>query len=204
MGFKERKAAKLKAAEEAKAEAEYEAKYQAKMKKKEVEKSIAEIDKSLQVLMQKAADAKAKGYDDVYQQCLGMVKVTHGRKAQAEKFLFQMDAMQELQNVSKCSAALLGSINDIMGSLGKLSLDRSVISQTQRDVANAQRELDMQSNTIDGFLEGLMSSLPEDANFADVESNIGNMALGNQINSAPAGGSSASSELDDLKKLLQI
>ena len=204
MGFKERKAAKLKAAEDAKAEAEYEAKYQAKMKKKEVEKSIAEIDKSLQILMQKAADAKAKGYDDVYQQCLGMVKVTHGRKAQAEKFLFQMDAMQELQNVSKCSAALLGSINDIMGSLGKLSLDRSVISQTQRDVANAQRELDMQSNTIDGFLEGLMSSLPEDANFADVESSIGNMALGNQINSAPAGGSSASSELDDLKKLLQI
>jgi hypothetical protein len=121
---KEKKLKRQQAEEDAKANAEFEAKFAAKTEKKKVEKTIAEVDKSLQILMNKAAEAKSKGYEDVYRQCVGMIKITKGRKIQAEKFLFQMDAMQEIQNVSKNSMELLGSMNNIMSSLGKLSLLR--------------------------------------------------------------------------------
>jgi ParB-like chromosome segregation protein Spo0J len=87
------------AAEQARQDALYEAKFAAKQERKKVEKTIDEIDKSLSGLMTKAADAKAKGYNDVYRQCVMMIKVAKGRRMQAEKFLFQMDAMQEIQNI---------------------------------------------------------------------------------------------------------
>lgn len=59
---KERKQREAEAAEAARADAEYEAKATARQEKKKAEKVIAEMDKSIQSFMQKAADAKSKGY----------------------------------------------------------------------------------------------------------------------------------------------
>ena len=208
---KEKKLKRQQAEEDAKANAEFEAKFAAKTEKKKVEKTIAEVDKSLQILMNKAAEAKSKGYEDVYRQCVGMIKITKGRKIQAEKFLFQMDAMQEIQNVSKNSMELLGSMNNIMSSLGKLSLDRNVLATTQRNFAQAQRELDVQSNTIEGFIEGMTMNMPEDdvlsagVSDTDIDADIDAMILGNQINNATFSGNGAggADEISELKKLLQ-
>lgn len=205
---KEKKLKRQQAEEDAKANAEFEAKFAAKTERKKVEKTIAEVDKSLQVLMSKAAEAKSKGYEDVYRQCVGMIKITKGRKIQAEKFLFQMDAMQEIQNVSKNSMELLGSMNNIMSSLGKLSLDRNVLATTQRNFAQAQRELDVQSNTIEGFIEGMTMNMPEDdvlsagVSDSDIDADIDAMLLGNQINNATVSAGGAD-EISELKKLLQ-
>ena len=207
---KEKKLKKQQEEEEARVNAEYEAKFAAKQERKKVEKTIAEVDKSLQVLMQKAAAAKSKGYEDVYRQCVGMIKITKGRKMQAEKFLFQMDAMQEIQNVSKSSVELLGSMNTIMNSLGKLSLDRSVLLNTQKNFSQAQRELDMQSNTIEGFIEGMTMNMPEDdvlsagVSDASIDADIDAMLLGNQINNATVSAPGGSDEISDLKKLLEM
>ena len=209
---KEKKQAKAQAAEAAKAEAEFQAKFAAKQEKKKVEKTIAEVDKSLQVLMQKAADSKAKGYGDVYRQCVGMIKIAKGRKMQAEKFLFQMEAMQEIQNISKSSAGLLDSMSTIMNSLGKLSIDPAAMQNTQRSFLKAQSELDKQSATIDGFVEGMTMSMPDDDelgnNFsdADIDAEIDSMILSGQISNATVAPSakSDSNDLSDLKKLAQL
>lgn len=206
---KEKKLKRQQEEEEAKINAEYEAKFAAKQERKKVEKTIAEVDKSLQILMTKAAAAKSKGYEDVYRQCVGMIKITKGRKMQAEKFLFQMDAMQEIQNVSKSSMDLLGSMNTIMNSLGKLSLDKSVLLNTQKNFSQAQRELDMQSNTIEGFIEGMTMNMPDDdvlsAGVSDssIDADIDAMLLGNQINNATVS-APGSDDMADLKKLLEM
>jgi hypothetical protein len=206
---KEKKLKRQQEEEEARANAEYEAKYAAKTERKKAEKIIVEIDKSLQGLMSKAAAAKSKGYEDVYRQCLGMIKIAKGRKAQAEKFLFQMDAMQEIQNISKSSTELLGSMSTIMGSLGKLSLDRSVLLNTQKTFGQAQRELDVQSNTIEGFIEGMTMNMPEDdilsggMSDSDIEADIDAMILGGQISSAKVSAQGGSDDMADLRKLLE-
>lgn len=209
---KEKREKKQQEAEAARSEAEFQAKFAAKQEKKKVEKIIAEVDRSLQTLMTKAAESKARGYNDVYRQCLGMIKIAKGRKMQAEKFLFQMEAMQEIQNISKNSMEMLGSMNTIMNSLGKLSLDPTVMQNTQRNFLKAQGELDRQSSTIDGFVEGLTMNMPDDdelgANFsdADIEADIDSMILGSQINNATVApsGKSESDELAELRKLAQM
>jgi len=160
--------------------------------------------------MTKAAESKAKGYLDVYRQCVGMIKIAKGRKMQAEKFLFQMEAMQEIQNISKNSMELLGSMNTIMNSLGKLSLDPAVLRTTQANFMKAQGELDKQSSTIDSFVEGMTMNMPDDselgANFSDsdIEADIDSMMVGNQINSATVSpsGRSESDELAELRKMV--
>ena len=205
---KEKKKQQEEAAEQARQDALYEAKFAAKQERKKVEKTIDEIDKSLSGLMTKAADAKAKGYNDVYRQCVMMIKVAKGRRMQAEKFLFQMDAMQEIQNISKSSTELLGSMSTIMGSLGKLSLDRSVLLNTQKTFGQAQRELDVQSNTIEGFIEGMTMNMPEDDVLSggmadsDIEADIDAMILGGQISSAKVSAGGAD-DMADLRKLLE-
>ena len=85
------------AAENAKAEAEWEAKYAAKTEKKKVQKLIAEIEQKEQALIKNAAEAKSKGYMDVYRTQISFIKVARTRKMQAEKFLFQVDAMEEYE-----------------------------------------------------------------------------------------------------------
>jgi predicted nucleic acid-binding Zn-ribbon protein len=215
---KEKKKQMEEAAEQARQDALYEAKIAAKNERKKVEKTIAEIDKSLSGLMTKAADAKAKGYNDVYRQCVTMIKVAKGRKMQAEKFLFQMDAMQEIQNIADSSSSLLASMGNIMNTLGKVSLDKNVMQDAQKNFMQAQRELDMQSNNIERFMGAMEMQLPEDemaqVGFSDddIDAEIDAMLLGNAINNAtvtpgaaPAtaapGGANIDNEMDYLKKL---
>ena len=87
---KEKKEKAMADAAAAAADAEFQAKFAAKQERKKVEKTISEIDKSLEGLMAKAAESKSKGYEDVYRQCISMIKVARGRKMQAEKFLFHL------------------------------------------------------------------------------------------------------------------
>lgn len=159
---KQTKEEKARAAEEAQREQEFQAKYTAKMKKKEVEKLIAEINKTEQNLIQRAAAAKQKGYGQIYTQCVTFIKVTRARKAQAEQFLFQMECMQDMQALSKNTAGLLGAMQEIAGSLGKLSLDKNVMMETQRNFAKTQSELDKQGMMFDQFLGSMEMALPDE------------------------------------------
>ena len=211
---KEKKEKAIADAAAAAADAEFQAKFAAKQERKKVEKTIAEIDKSLEGLMRKAAESKSKGYEDVYRQCLSMIKVARGRKMQAEKFLFQMEAMQEIQSISKSSSELLGSMSNIMNSLGKLTLDKNVMMDTQKKFMQTQQELDRQSASIDQFMGGLEMQLPDDVevgvNFADedieadierfmIEKDIGNLSADSFTSSASS--VDIDNELESLKKL---
>lgn len=159
---KEKLLQKQREAEEARINAEFDAKMTAKQERKKVEKTIAEIDESLKKMLQRAAEAKVKGFEEQYRSCVGMIKLARARKHQAEVFLFQMDTMQEMQSISKSSQSLLVSMGNVMNSLGKLSLDKSVMANTQRDFAAVQRELDRQTGTIETFLSGMEMQLPDD------------------------------------------
>lgn len=205
---------KLKKSEEeaaAKAEAEFQAKYAAKQEKRKVEKIISDVDKTIQTLMTRAADAKAKGYTDMYRSCISFIKVARARKKQAEVFLFQMEAMQEMQSLSKSSAELLGSMSNIMNSLGKLSLDKTAMLNSQKDFSAAQMELDKQTANIEQFLSGMEMRVSDDESadqFSDssIEAEIDSLIMGNSISIAtPTFDSStnADSDLDSLKKLLE-
>lgn len=209
-GNKEKERQKKEAAEAARMEAEYEAKYKAKQEKKKVEKLVADIDKSLETLMQRAANAKAEGYAEIYRQCILLIKTARARKKQAKMFLFQMEAMEEMQQISKNSNELLGSINVIMNSLGKLSVDKSVMMNTQKDFMAAQRELSKQSANLDQFLSGMEMNIDDSDmdvdQFSDsaIEGDIESYMMGNQIqNSSHTSSPGAmSNELDDIAKQL--
>ncbi len=200
--------------ENARLDAEFEAKFKAKQERKKIEKTINEIDASEQKLIAKAADAKTKGYRDVYGQCVTMIKVTRARKRQAEKFLFQMDAMQEMQSLSKGSMDLLNSIRTIADSLGKLSLDKSALMAAQKDFASVERELEKQSASLDIATDGFDSIMSTtDADFGDfadssIDAEIESFIMGNSMKSGngsfsslgSSSGSSNDAELEDLKK----
>ena len=200
-----------KAADE-KANAEFEASYTAKMEKKKVEKLIQEIEKSERGLLEKAALAKSKGYSQNYAQCLGFLKVARARKAQAEKFLFQMDAMQEMQNISKNSSELLASMQEIAGSLGKLTLDKTAMQESQRNFMKTQQDLDKQSMMFETYLGGMefqMSDESEsDLSFADpaLDAEVDSFMLKNNINASSYSGGSvnvSSGEMDEDEQFLK-
>ena len=202
----EKKQRALEAAEAAKAEAEYNAKYAAKQERKKVEKMVAEFDKSISSLMDKAANAKVKGYEEIYRQCLMFIKIAKGRKKQAETFLFQMDAMQEMASISKSSTQMLSSMNNIMESLGKISLDKSVMHETQVSFRKAEQGLNKQSMAIDQFLGGMEMSFSDEGmeSDADIENEIGNYISEKKIDNASVdAGSSQSDDMSYYQQLLQ-
>ena len=210
-GNKEKERQKKEAEEAARLEAEYEAKYKTKQERKRVEKLIVDVDKSIETMLARAASAKAEGYTEIFRQCILLIKTARARKKQAKMFLFQMEAMEQMQELSKSSSELLGSMNTIMTSLGKLSLDKSVMMNTQRDFAATQRELDKQSANLDQFLSGMEMHIDDsdmDTNqFSDeaIEEEIDAYMMGKQISSAPVKSSTVStgnSELDDIAKQL--
>ena len=81
---------------------------------------------------------------------------------QAEKFLFQMDAMQEIQNIADSSSGLLASMRNIMNTLGKVSLDKNVMQAAQKNFMQAQKNLGQQSASIEQFFAQMEMTLPED------------------------------------------
>lgn len=210
-GNKEKEKQRKEAEEAARMEAEYEAKYKTKQEKKRVEKLIADVDKSLDQMMTRAANAKAEGYTEIYRQCILLIKTARARKKQAKMFLFQMEAMEQMQELSKSSSELLGSMNTIMTSLGKLSLDKTVMMNTQKDFVATQRELDKQSANLDQFLSGMEMHIDDSDmdtdQFSDasIEEEIDAYMMGNKINNATVSsgnGGGAKSELDDIAKQL--
>ena len=206
---KKKKEARLEAEEAKRQEAEYEAKYKAKQERKKVEKLIQDIDASLVSMLKKAAEAKKEGYVEIYRQCILLIKTARARKKQAKMFLFQMEAMEEMQAISKNSSELLGSINTIMNSLGKLSIDKSVMMNAQKDFSATQRELNRQSATLDQFLSGMEMNIDDSDvdidQFSDsvIEEEIDNFARGSQEKTSKGSTSSTTSSIDDLEKQLQ-
>lgn len=209
---KEKKLQKEREAEEARINAEFDAKMTAKQERKKVEKTITEIDTSMQNLMQRAAEAKMKGYAEQYRNCVGMIKLARARKRQAEVFLFQMEAMQEMQAIAKNSESLLASMGSVMNSLGKLSMDKTVMMNSQRDFMSVQRELDRQTGSIEAFLSGMEMNLPDgdigaQSDFSDesidaeIEAIIGAKT---GATGASGSGSSASSKDDDLEQMKKL
>ena len=163
-------------------------------------------------MMQKAANAKQEGFEEVYRQCVLFIKTAKARKKQAKMFLFQMEAMEEMKAISKSSNELLGSINNIMNSLGKLSIDKSVMMNAQKDFSATQRELNRQSATLDQFLSGMEMNIDDTDvsgdQFSDtaIENEISSFMQGGSVgapaqSTAPAS-SSKVNDLDDIKKML--
>lgn len=213
MSRAEKKQKAAEAAEAARAEAEYAAKYAAKQERKKVEKMVGEFDRSIVSLMQKAAAAKTKGYSEIYRQCLSFIKIAKARKKQAEVFLFQIDAMQEMQSLSKSSSEMLTSMGTIMESLGKLSVDKSVMSDTQSAFRKAQQGLERQSMEIDRFLDGMEMSFSDEEGTqsdAEIEAEIGRYMSERGIDSStavpgslPTGAGETGDDMEYFKKLLQ-
>ena len=205
---KEKKQKRLEAEAAAKEEAEFEARMVAKQEKKKVNKTIEDVDKAMKALIEKAAAAKSKGYQDIYRQCLSLIKVTKARKMQAEKFLFQVEAMETMQSISKGSESLLQSMNSIMGTLGKLSVDKSVMINTQKNFGETQRKLEMESNNLEQFLSGMEMHFDDGSSeqFSDssIEDEVNQFMLGNAIDDSKVSVSSsgADSELEAMKKML--
>ncbi len=192
---KEKKLKKAQEEERAREDAEFEAKFAARRERKNVEKIVADMEKTTKSLLVKAAEAKKKGQTTVYRNYVTTIKVARARKQQAENFLAQVDVMQEMQSITNSSKALLSSMGSIMNSLGKLTLDRSAILESQRDFAATQRELDKQGMTIEQFLSGMEMNLPEDESaYADmsgvdkeIDAEVDSIILGGSASSAGTG-----------------
>jgi hypothetical protein len=196
-------------AQQAKEQLEWDAKFAAKQKKKEIQKLIAEIEKKEKEIIANAAAAKTKGYNDVYRVQLSALKVARARKVQAEKFLFQIDTMEQMKSLSDSSQKLLGAMGDIMNTLGKLALDKDEMRQSQLDFANAQRNLDKQSQSSEQFFSQMEMNLPDEDDDMMADVGYGNEDLESEINSfilgENTGGSGMSeAENDEIAQLRQM
>lgn len=208
---KERKALE---AQQAREQAEWDAKYEAKAKKKEIQKLITEIEKSERDIIANAAAAKTKGYNDVYRVQLSALKVARARKTQAEKFLFQIDTMEKMKSIADSSQKLLGSMGDIMNTLGKLTLDKEEMKTSQMNFASAQKNLDQQSRSIEQFFSQMEMTLPDEDDEIMTDIGYSNDDLEKEVNSFILGESgvrnslgenisqSATDEMDQLRQLL--
>ena len=156
---------------QAREQAESDAKYAAKIRKREIQKLIGEIEKSEQQIIASAASVKVKGYNDLYRTQLSALKVARARKAQAEKFLYQIEIMENMKTLSDSSTKLLGAMGDIMNTLGKLTMDPAMMKKNQMDFMSAQRNLEQQSFSIEQFFAQMEAGLPDedDAMMMDVD-----------------------------------
>lgn len=204
---KERKAAE---AERVREEAEWAAKQAAGKAKRDAKKFIEEVTKAERGIIESAAVAKAKGYADVYRQQLSALKIARARRVQAEKFLFQVDTMEKMKSISAQSSTLLESMNAVMGTLGKLTLDKDEMRKTQQNFAQSQRNLEQQSNSIEQFFMGMEQYLPEEESFIDTDT-IAVTDLEQEIadfQSMSAGGTSGAASVDpdvaEFQKMLGV
>ena len=208
--FSARKEKKALEAQAAREQAEWDAKYEAKAKKKEIQKLIVEIDKTEKEIIANAAAAKTKGYSDVYRVQLSALKVARARKAQAEKFLFQIDTMEKMKSIGDSSQKLLGAMGSIMDTLGKLTLDKNEMKASQMNFMSAQKNLDQQSRTIEQFFSQMEMSLPEEDDEIVADVGYSTDALEKEVDSFISGdvgyggnvSSAASDEMDQLRNIL--
>ena len=202
-------------AQQAREQAESDAKYAAKIRKREIQKFIGEIEKSEQQIIASAASVKVKGYNDLYRTQLSALKVARARKAQAEKFLYQIEIMENMKTLSDSSTKLLGSMGEIMSTLGKLTLDKNEMKKNQMDFMNAQKTLEQQSFSIEQFFAQMEAGLPDeddsmmmdvDYSHEDLDREINAYILGQNGGVAANGGqnvsAAANDEVEQLRQLL--
>ena len=202
-------------AQQAREQAESDAKYAAKIRKREIQKLIGEIEKSEQQIIASAASVKVKGYNDLYRTQLSALKVARARKAQAEKFLYQIEIMENMKTLSDSSTKLLGSMGEIMSTLGKLTLDKNEMKKNQMDFMNAQKTLEQQSFSIEQFFAQMEAGLPDeddsmmmdvDYSHEELDREINAYILGQNGGVAANGGQNVSAatndEVEQLRQLL--
>ena len=200
-------------AQKAREDAEWEAKYKLKIARRDVTKMIAEMQKCEAGFIQNAANARMEGYEDSYRQQIGCLKLARARIAQAKKFLYQMDAMENMKKLTDSSSKMLSTMGDIMGSLGKLTLDKEAMRNSQREFAETTKNLETQSMTIDAFLSGMEFSMPDDDSLLmgsgmtsddAYDDEISRFIVDNNLSATNIGAktNSASAELADLEKAL--
>ena len=210
-----RKEKKELAEQQAKEQAEWDAKQAAKTNKREIAKLIAGIEKNEQQIIANAAAAKVKGYNDIYRTQLSALKVARARKTQAEKFLFQIETMECMKSLADNSQKLLGSMGEIMSTLGKLTLDKNEMKKNQMDFMNAQKTLEQQSFSIEQFFAQMEAGLPDeddsmmmdvDYSHEDLDREINAYILGQNGGVAANGGqnvsAAANDEVEQLRQLL--
>ena len=210
-----RKEKKELAEQQAKEQAEWDAKQAAKTNKREIAKLIAGIEKNEQQIIANAAAAKVKGYNDIYRTQLSALKVARARKTQAEKFLFQIETMECMKSLADNSQKLLGSMGEIMNTLGKLTLDKNEMKKNQMDFMNAQKTLEQQSFSIEQFFAQMEAGLPDeddsmmmdvDYSHEELDREINAYILGQNGGVAANGGqnvsAAANDEVEQLRQLL--
>lgn len=199
------------AKQEAQANAEFEAKFTAKQERKKIEKMVSDLDKSCNELLQKAVEAKAKNQGQIYRTYTSALKVARARKAQAENFLAQVDAMQQMQSIANGSKELLNSMNTIMSSMGKLTIDPRAMMESQKNAAALGQSLDMQNQRIDSFFGTLSDMIPDATEDSlsmadvdrDIDSEVNAILRGNaSAGTSSSGSTDTSSDLADLKRML--
>lgn len=202
--------------QQAKEQAEWDAKQAAKTSKREIAKLIANIEKNEQQIIANAAAAKVKGYNDIYRTQLSALKVARARKTQAEKFLFQIETMECMKSLADNSQKLLGSMGEIMNTLGKMTLDKNEMKKNQMDFMNAQKTLEQQSFSIDQFFSQMEAGLPDeddtmmmdvDYSHEDLDKEINAYILGQNGGAATTTGNqttsaSTNNEVEQLRQLL--
>ena len=197
MGFNDKKISKKEKRElelqEAREQAEWDAKFAAKQEKKKISKLIEDITKSEKDIMANAAVAKSKGYADVYKQQLSALKLARARRMQAEKFLFQIDSMEKMKSIADSSTELLGSMGNIMNTLGRLSLDKDEMRKTQQNFMQTQKNLTQQSMTIEQFFNQMEMMLPEEDEFLEDDGGILESGLEDEISAILEGNNDESS-----------
>jgi hypothetical protein len=191
------------AIDNAKAEAEWEAKYAAKTEKKKVQKLIAEIEQKEQALIKNAAEAKSKGYMDVYRTQISFIKVARTRKMQAEKFLFQVDAMETMKSISDSSTGLLNSMSAIAATLGSLTIDKAAMMETQRNFVKTQEQLSRQNDMLEEFSSSMEMTMDE-VDVSDLESGYGDLdkLIENDIESFIQNSNAGNADISSYEQML--
>ena len=104
-------------------------------------------------------------------------------------------------------------MGSVMNSVGKLSLEKTVMLNSQKDFLATQRELEKQSMNIETYLSTMESNVDDGADGAqefsdgDIEAEIDKFMVGNSINASSAsssqGGNDGGEDMEYLKKMLQ-
>jgi hypothetical protein len=191
------------AIDNAKAEAEWEAKYAAKTEKKKVQKLIAEIEQKEQALIKNAAEAKSKGYMDVYRTQISFIKVARTRKMQAEKFLFQVDAMETMKSISDSSTGLLNSMSAIASTLGSLTIDKAAMMETQKNFIKTQEQLSRQNDMLEESSSSMEMTMDE-VDVSDLESGYGDLdkLIENDIESFIQNSNAGNADISSYEQML--
>jgi hypothetical protein len=111
---------------------------------------------------------------DVYRTQISFIKVARTRKMQAEKFLFQVDAMETMKSISDSSTGLLNSMGAIATTLGSLTIDKAAMMETQKNFIKTQEKLSRQNDMLEEFSSSMEMTMDE-VDISDLEGGYGDL-----------------------------